>query len=164
MNILCTLPSLLKNLSINQDGSEELFYSNWMILARWLVEYRKWKWTDGAVFSQVFSRVRFSEKIQCYWTSKTVNVIVKKLMNWFPWSVLLSTIERTSECSKRLVSVNHTTAARGCEHFNLQSGIWPDRNANKISQAVGHSGNDQYIKNFLEVICQKNQILGMSLP
>ena len=31
---------------------------------------------------------------------KTVNVIVKKVDNNFPWSVLISTIEMTSKCSK----------------------------------------------------------------
>ena len=106
------------------------------------------------VFSGFLARAIFRQNLMLL-NFKNCQCYCKKLMNWFPWSVLLSTIERTSECSKRLVSVNHTTAARGCEHFDLQWGIWPDWNANKISQAVDHSGNDQYIKNFLEVICQK---------
>ena len=33
--------------------------------------------------------------------AKTVTIIVKKIDNNFPWSVLLSTIEMTSKCSKR---------------------------------------------------------------
>ena len=41
---------------------------------------------------------------------KTINVIVKKRIdNNFPWSVLLSTIEMTSKCSKRCSMVDKST-------------------------------------------------------
>ena len=70
-------------------------------------------------------------------------------------------IERTSKCSKRfsktprlrLVVLNILTCSGAFGRIEMLTKL-------RKRWAI----LDQYIKNFLEVICQKNQIMGMSLP
>ena len=107
------------------------------------------------VFSGFLARAIFREN-SVLLNFKNCRCYCKTLMNSFPWSVLLSTIERTSKCSKRfskttrlrLVSLNILTSSGAFGRIEMLTRFrkrWA-------------------ITNFLEVICQKIKLWACLFP